>query len=248
MSYITYSDVAVTGRFEAAMGLTVVTASMPLISVAVSALTGERVNFLIRACGGMLAGLLWRPKFYLYFFLIIIEVIAILILAISRPDLTSRFGKEFIRQIPLTNTSDTNPYWGSWRSGLQQAIETPIKGIGPSGTRKTCQNLKTNFPAWLPGKNYCGNHPHNFYIQLLAETGIIGLIMGSLMFFSIISTCYRARKIDMNCPMNATAFVIPLAFFFPLQQFGSFYGQWGNLFIWFAIGFSISQYQAWKKD
>mgnify|MGYP001221046698 CR=1 FL=1 len=218
-----------------------------LISVAVSALTGERVNFLIRACGGMLAGLLWKPKFFLYSFLVIIEVIALLVIAISRPDLTSRFGKDFIRQIPLTNTADTNPYWGSWRGGIQQAILTPIKGIGPSGTRKTCQNLDTNLPHWLHGKNYCGNHPHNFYIQLFAETGIIGLIIGSLMFFSIISTCYKARKINMNCPMNATAFVVPLAFFFPLQQFGSFYGQWGNLFMWFAIGFAISQFQDCKK-
>ena len=39
--------------------------------------------------------------------------------------------------------------------------------------------------------------------------------------------------------MSATAFVVPFAFFFPLQQFGSFYGQWGNLFMWFAIGFAV---------
>ena len=62
--------------------------------------------------------------------------------------------------------------------GIQQGFSTPIKGIGPSGTRKTCKNLDTNLPDWLPGKNYCGNHPHNFYIQLFAETGLIGLIIG----------------------------------------------------------------------
>ena len=47
--------------------------------------------------------------------------------------------------------------------------------------------------------------------------------------------------------MAATAFVVPFALFFPIQQFGSFYGQWGNLFTWFAIGFAISQYQGWRK-
>ena len=35
--------------------------------------------------------------------------------------------------------------------------------------------------------------------------------------------------------------------YFPLQQFGSFYGQWGNLFIWFAIGFALSQVQKSPK-
>ena len=143
---------------------------------------------------------------------------------------------------------DTNPYWGSWRGGIQQAWKTPLTGIGPSGTRKTCAKLKQNEPNWLPGKNYCGNHPHNFYIQLLAETGIMGFILGSLIFFNIIKTCYKARTNHYNCPMAATAFITPFVLFFPLQQFGSVFGQWGNLFIWFAIGFALSQFQGYKKN
>ena len=160
--------------------------------------------------------------------------------------MSDRFSKQFVENIPIVNTEKSNPYWGAWRSGLQQGLLTPIKGIGPSGTRKTCQNLDTNLPLWLPGKNYCGNHPHNFYIQLFAETGVIGLILGCIMFISIILTCYKARKLDNNCPMSSTAFIVPFAFFFPLQQFGSFFGQWGNLFMWFAIAFAISQFQGWR--
>ena len=67
------------------------------------------------------------------------------------------------------------------------------------------------------------------------------------MFGSIITTCYRARFENFICPMAATAFVVPVGLFFPIQQFGSFYGQWGNLFIWFAIAFAVSQYQGWRK-
>jgi O-antigen ligase len=218
-----------------------------LLSVVFSGLTGERGNFLIRACGGMLAGLVWKPKILIYSFLVVIEIIAVLIIAYARPDLSNRFSKHFFENIPLVNLSDKNPYWGAWRGGIQQGLINPIKGIGPSGTRKTCINLNTDLPKWLPGKNYCGNHPHNFYVQLFAETGIIGLIIGCIMFGSIILTCYRARKEAINCPMSATAFVVPFAMFFPLQQFGSFYGQWGNLFTWFAIAFAISQYQGWRN-
>ena len=78
---------------------------------------------------------------------------------------------------------------------------------------------------------------------MFAETGIIGLFFGTLMIISIISTCYKIRKNNLSCPMISIAFIIPLGLFFPLQQFGSFFGQWGNLFIWFAIGFAISQVQ-----
>ena len=82
---------------------------------------------------------------------------------------------------------------------------------------------------------------------MFAETGIVGLLIGCSMFVSIIWTCFKARRENFECPMAATAFVVPFALFFPIQQFGSFYGQWNNLFTWFAIAFAISQYQGWRK-
>ncbi|MDC6452855.1 O-antigen ligase family protein [Alphaproteobacteria bacterium] len=217
-----------------------------LLSIGVSALTGERTNFLIRACGGILASIVWKPKFLMISLLIFIEVLAVLALLFARPDLSSRFSTQFLKQIPIVNF-DTG-YWGAWRGGIQQGLLDPIKGVGPSGTRNSCANLDTNLPEWLPGKNSCLNHPHNFYIQLFAEVGTIGLLLGCIMFGSIITTCYRARLENFNCPMAATAFVVPFGLFFPIQQFGSFYGQWGNLFTWFAIAFAVSQYQGWRKS
>ena len=235
--------IAVSNKGKAGM----ISGMIGLLSIGVSALTGERTNFLIRACGGILASIVWKPKFIMISALVLVEILAVSAVFFSRPDLSNRFGKQFIDNIPFANTSDNNPYWGAWRGGIQQALITPVKGIGPSGTRNTCLNLDTNLPEWLPGRNYCGNHPHNFYVQLFAEVGIIGLVIGCLMFGSVIFTCYKARLDDFNCPMAATAFVVPLGLFFPIQQFGSFYGQWGNLFTWFAIGFAVSQYQGWRK-
>lgn len=218
-----------------------------LLTVGITALTGERGNLIIRACSGMLSSLVWKPKFSLVLLLIFIKITALILLALARPDLGQRFNKHFFEHIPFFNTNDKNTYWGAWRGGIQQGLTTPFIGIGPSGTRKTCKNLDEKLFPNLPGKNYCGNHPHNFYIQLFAETGFIGLLIGTTMFGSIIVTCYRARAENRNCPMVSTAFVVPLAFFFPIQQFGSFYGQWGNLFTWFAIAFAISQYQKWDN-
>ena len=218
-----------------------------MLSILVSLLTGERVNFLIRACGGMLAAIIWKPKFILFTLLVLFELFAVLILAFSKPNLSNRFGNEFLNKVPFVNTSENNSYWGAWRGGIQQGFIDPIKGLGPSSSRNTCKTLDPALPNWLPGKNYCGNHPHNFYVQLFAETGIIGLLLGSIMFVSIIFCCYQARKDYFDCPMAATAFVVPFGLFFPFQNFGSFYGQWGNLFTWFAIAFAVSQFQDWGK-
>ena len=222
-----------------------------LLSIAVVILTGERTNFLIIACGGILASLIWKPKLKNFFIIILSALIVFLTIGFYKPELRERFTNTFLNSIPIFNTDNkidniVNPYWGTWRGGIQQGLITPFKGIGPSGTRKTCATLDPSLPKWLPGKNFCGNHPHNFYVQLFAETGVLGLLLGCVMFASIIHNCYRARKYNFDCPMAATAFLVPFGLFFPLQQFGSFYGQWGNLFTWFSIAFAIAQYQEWR--
>ena len=211
-----------------------------IYSLGIAFLTGEKVNFIARTCAGALSAIIWKPIKSRLFLILILFVSTIGTIVYVKPSLLNRYSIDFIDKI---NFSSGN--WGAWRSGIQQGLETPILGIGPSGTRFSCKELSKEH--WLPGKNYCGNHPHNFYVQLFAETGLFGLITGFLLFLSIIWTCFKEKLKNDNCPMVATSFIIPLAVFFPLQQFGSFYGQWGNLFIWFGIGFAISQVQQWRN-
>ena len=111
-----------------------------------------------------------------------------------------------------------------------------------SSSRILCKQLPDYNPKWLPGKNYCGNHPHNSFIQVFAETGLIGGIFFILMIINIFKLCWKARKLNKNCIMSSTAYIVPLAFFFPFQHAGSFFGQWNNLFIWFALGFALSNH------
>lgn len=214
-----------------------------LISLVMSVLTGERTHFILRVCSGMMAAMFWKPSFRKFLILIIIQVLAVSLVFFTVPQKSERFLNEFAKSIPVIDTD--NDYWGSWRGGIQQGLDTPILGIGPSGTRNTCKELPEH---WLPGWNSCGNHPHNFYVQLFAETGVIGLIFGSSMFISIIYACYKNRKYNINCPMVQTAFIIPFGMFFPIQQFGSFFGQWGNLFLWISIGFAVAQIQNFKVN
>ena len=79
-------------------------------------------------------------------------------------------------------------------------------------TRLTCKHLISEKVEWLPGSNYCGNHPHNYYIQLFAETGFVGLLSGFVMFLGIMFTSYSSRKTN-KCPMAYLYFVIPLIIF-----------------------------------
>tara|TARA_B100000242_G_C43020294_1_gene474754 strand:+ start:112 stop:1422 length:1311 start_codon:yes stop_codon:yes gene_type:complete len=214
-------------------------------------LTGERGNFLIVISSLFLSLILFRKsKKILFLSLIIFISISMISLASINflyKNQFLRFTNQFVNSIPIINMSDNNPYWGAWRSGIQQALEKPLIGLGPGSSRKHCSQMSYDQKDWLPGKNYCGNHPHNYYIQLMSETGLIGLIFGSLMFFFIIKTCFNATKINKNCPLNKIFFLIPIVLFFPLQQTGNFFGQWSNLFIWFSLGYSLSNSNNYKS-
>jgi len=59
--------VSINGRVAALSGI------LALFSMAISVMTGERINLLIRACGGMLAGLVWKPNWRRYIGLVIVE-------------------------------------------------------------------------------------------------------------------------------------------------------------------------------
>ena len=212
--------------------------------------TGERSNFILVVCALIVSAIFYKFNFKKFFYISFFTIIISYFVIDNISSFTKRCTGNYIEncldqkgkhvnifdQIPILNFD--NSYWGAWRGGIQQGLEKPILGVGPSGTRHTCGYLKKH---WLPGENFCGNHPHNFYIQLFAEVGLIGLVFGSIMIFHIIKSCYVIRRYYPENFMVSSVFVVPFGIFFPFQHYGSFYGQWGNLFIWFAIGFALSQ-------
>ena len=127
----------------------------------------------------------------------------------------NRFGSQFINQLPIHSDS---PYLRVWQGGIAAFQESPIIGIGPDVYRKTC-------PVLTEGLSDidCHTHPHNFYIQLAGETGLVGLVAGCFMMGSILITCFSYRHVDKENIFTAVAYVIPLALFSSAID-GGFFG------------------------
>ena len=68
-------------------------------------------------------------------------------------------------------------------------LDKPIFGHGPKMFRVICKDEK-----YAIGIKSCDNHPHNFYIQLLAETGIIGFSFLFSAFAYVLYCVYRQFK------------------------------------------------------
>ena len=158
----------------------------------------------------MLAGLSWKPKLLPYCILIVIELAAISTVFLVNDALATRFGSRFFDQLPIHSDS---AYMRVWQGGIVAFQESPVIGIGPDVYRKTCPALTEGL-----GNIDCHTHPHNYYIQLAGETGLIGLVAGCLMMGSILITCFSYRRFDKENIFTAIAYVIPLAVFFRFNR------------------------------
>jgi O-antigen ligase len=218
--------VSVSGR------LAVFSGAFALVTLIISLMTGERINFLIRACGGMLAGLVWRPRFWRYFWLVVVEILAVVMLFRFMPTLQNRFINQFIEQLP---TDAQSPYAMAMLPGLEAFYSSPVFGIGPGNFVNMC-------PLFIVGQSgyACHPHPHNFYVQLLAETGVVGFLFGCIFLGSIVWACFSASLKNRQNVFVATAWVVPFGLFWPIASTADFFGQWNNIFIWFAAAISLT--------
>jgi O-antigen ligase len=205
---------------------------LSLISIIMSILAGERINFLIRACGGMLAALVWQPNWRRYIILIIFEIFAVAAVFVSMPNVQDRFTDAIVNSLP---TGPHSNYYRVMGAGLTVFETAPVLGIGPATHRELCPSILNETLEFR-----CANHPHNYYIQFLTETGIVGLITGSVMISSIIWAAFAGWRQNRANVVAATAFVIPFGLFFPIQSTGDFFGQWNNIFMWSAVALSLA--------
>ena len=203
-----------------------------LFTLVISIMTGERINFLIRACSGMLAGLVWRINVKRYVILVLIEVLAVVVVFQAAPSVGYRYVDKFIDQLP---TGSHSQYYRTMMPGVMAFEQAPILGIGTGNLRYLCQDIVGDTPNLD-----CHPHPHNFYIQMAGETGIIGLIFGTIFLWSIIWTCFRASWKNRDNVMVATAWIVPFGLFWPVASMADLFGQWNNIFLWSAVSLALA--------
>ena len=201
-------------------------------SLALSVLTGERINLILRVCAGLLAGVSWRFIWSKYALLAAVLLAILVSVSGFQGGMDGRFTTAIVNDLPTGTDSD---YYRVMGGGIMAFLEAPLLGIGTANYRDLCSDILLGESAFR-----CDNHPHNYYIQMLAETGILGFATGVFMICTIIWTLFRAGRANRQNIVAATAFIVPLGLFFPLQSTADFFGQWNNIFMWSAVALSMA--------
>ena len=104
-------------------------------------------------------------------------------------------------------------------------------------------------------KFICNMHPHNYYLEILTETGVIGFIVIFLIFLQVLYLSFY-KKYIIKSSLSANNIIVPFIFLFiaeifPLKSTGSFFttGNTTYLFLILAaiIGLSCKENLIEKK-
>ncbi len=80
-----------------------------------------------------------------------------------------------------------------WTGALYMAKSNPILGYGPGSFQIVFPQFR-NPEYFLLGVSHNTLHAHCEYLEILGDTGIIGLLLWGAIFYSIIRIVYRKRK------------------------------------------------------
>jgi O-antigen ligase len=140
---------------------------------------------------------------------------------------------------------------GHYRVSFNMFRDNILFGQGPKMFRILCDNDKFKYEFRVNQTNQvisgCTTHPHNSYMQLFAETGLLGamflLFFFSYVVFKIFYNCFvfQSSKKKNNIFNYKTSLLLCfLINFFPFIPTGNFFNNWLSILYYLPMGFYLN--------
>ena len=213
-------------------------------------LTGERTAFFIINLTLIFLFFLIQDFRKKIFFVFLTLALFFLTASYFKPEIGNRVIKYTLSQLQSEHIDKlvvfSSMHTGHYKTGIKMFLDNKILGIGPNNFRKRCDEKKYKVLAYADsGDNMttsCSTHPHNIYIQLLAETGIIGFSLVFSLFFLLIIFSLKIFfnknkiKIDKLTISLLGGFIVNL---FPFMPAGNFFNNYINIIYFLPLGFYL---------
>ena len=227
-----------------------------LICLSLVILSSERVAFFQIILIIIFIQLFVINSFKLFLFNSTIIFTIILTLLFLFPQTKHRLINETIHQFNFSHFIDSNnykelhifseTYQDYYKVGYEIFKDNYIIGIGPKMYREYCAKDKYFIVA---DHNGCSTHPHNTYIQLLSETGLIGTFFILMIWiYTLVYISYYTINIKYASDYYIYKYKLALVFglfliLFPFMPTGNFFHNHNNIYNFIIIGFLISIFQ-----
>ncbi len=152
--------------------------------------------------------------------------------------LSTRLSSQKLEHTPNTYTKEIETGILTWQ-------KNKIFGGGIKSFYFNCSTIKNSVLDKYGGTN-CNTHPHNYYLQIAGELGIIGLLLSVTIFILlIIQSIKRLRSIENKYANRILVpfFIIFLAEIFPFKTTGSFFTSANSTYLFIIISFMVGLIQ-----
>ncbi len=215
-------------------------------------ISGERTAFFFLNLSTIFIIVLIKQFKIFRLFTFIIGLVCISILSLNTPNLSEKMLLEPARNIGIIdNTEDplffTPVYDSHYKTAIKMFLDKPLAGHGPKMFRIKCSD-----PKYATGIKPCSTHPHNFYIQLLAETGLLGF---SFLFILLSYVIYCSFKQLSSILRNKERFLSDyqvcllagiLISVWPFSPNMNFFGNW--LIVLYCLPFGLYLQSVFVKN
>ena len=238
-----------------------------LIFISIDVLTylsGERTAlFLLLLSSVLIVTLLTNFKLF-RIICIILSLSIIAILSLLNPDIRKRnidyTINQFQEKITSTNSEDkinipnqrilffSVQHDIHFRTAYRIFIDNPLTGAGPGQFENLCSKdiyhiEYVNHEGKISSS--CSTHPHNTYIQIIAETGVIGLLfillLGFYLCFKLLNHIYNNffNKREIFNDFQVCLVVCFILTLWPLIPSQNFFNNWINIIYYLPVGFYL---------
>ncbi|MDB3859639.1 O-antigen ligase family protein, partial [Candidatus Pelagibacter sp.] len=171
----------------------------------------------------------------------------IVLIGLNSKHLTERFILDPLKGMNLLENSVDNRFVvfsknhdSHIRTAFEMFKDNPLLGHGPKMFRKKCSDPKYRYDS-----RSCTTHPHNFLVQLLAETGFIGASYFLGFFIYILYCSFRQiksilfRKKRYFTDYQVSLLAALLISVWPLAPNGNFFNNWLMIVYFLPVGFFL---------
>ena len=222
------------------------------IIIIISFLIGERSNFLkllLIIIFFSFFHLLLKNKFKLFKSLNLIFIISLLTISFLYITKNTNQAKklynlpisiinDYSLSVPVIENFYDSKHAPHYLTALKIFVNHPIFGIGINNFREESKKQKYNDTRLKYSENRSSTHPHQIYLELLAEVGILGFFYFVFIFVWSFIAGIRCYLKDNSLNLLGHL-MLHIFFIFPILPSGSFFGTIYGLPFWFNLSILI---------